>query len=66
LWLLGVLFSGLGLAWMIVGGQGIQNVFLSAVLGIAWLLVLLIAEPHPKYSLGLLLIEVVTILINSF
>jgi hypothetical protein len=63
-WLLGVLLSGIGIALTIFLGQGIQNVFLSVIYGIAWLWTLLIFEPQPKYSMTLLLIETVTLIMN--
>lgn len=59
-WLLGVLLSGIGIALMIVVGQGVQNILLSSLYGIAWLWVFLILEPRPKYSLTLLFVEIVT------
>ena len=65
LWLLGVLLSGIGIALIIVEGQGIQNIFLSVIYGVAWLWVLLILEPQPKYSMTLLLTEVVTMIMNA-
>ena len=65
LWLLGVLLSGIGIPLVIFSGQGVQNVFLSAIYGIAWLWVFLIFEPKPTYSLTLLLLEVLTIIINA-
>jgi hypothetical protein len=65
LWLLGVLLSGIVIPLIIFLGQGFQNIFLSVIYGIAWLLVLLILEPRPKYSMTLLLIEVVTIILNA-
>jgi hypothetical protein len=65
LWLLGVLLSGIGIALVIFSGHGIQNIFLSVLYGVAWLWTLLILEPQPKYSMALLLIEVVTIILNA-
>jgi hypothetical protein len=65
LWLLGIFLSGIGIALTILLGQGIQNVFLSVIYGIAWLWVLLVSEPRPKYSVTLLLIEVVTMIVNA-
>ncbi len=64
LWLLGVLLSGIGIAALIFLGQGIQNIFLSVIYSIVWLWVLLGSEPQPKYSMVLLLLELVTIAID--
>lgn len=64
-WLLGVLLSGIGIALIIFFGQGIQNIFLSVIYGIVWLWVLLISKSQPKYSMTLLLTEVVIIIINA-
>ena len=63
-WLLGVLLSGIGIALTIFLGQGIQNVFLSVIYGVALLWTFLIFEPQPKYSMTLLLIETVTLIMN--
>jgi len=65
LWLLGMLLSGIGIALMILLGQGVQNLLLSVIYGIVWLWVLLISKPQPKYSMTLLVIEVVTIIVNA-
>jgi hypothetical protein len=65
LWLLGVFLSGIGIALIIFLGQGIENIFLSVIYGIAWLWVLLISKPQPKYSMTLLLMETVTIIMNA-
>ncbi len=60
LWLLGVFLSGVGIAVTIFAGGGIPRILLSGMYAVAWLWVLLIFDPRPKYSLALLLIEVVT------
>jgi hypothetical protein len=65
LWFLGVVLSGIGIALIIFFGQGVQNILLSVIYGVAWLWVLLIPEPRPGYSLALLLLEVVTIVMNA-
>ncbi len=60
MWLLGVSLSGVGIVVTALVGGGIPGMLLSGVYAIGWLLVLLIFDPHPKYSLALLLAEVVT------
>ncbi len=60
LWLLGVLLSGAGIVLTVFTGNGVQGILLSGVYAIVWLCTLLIFDPHPKYSMTLLLIEVAT------
>lgn len=61
LWLLGIVLSGIGIALTAFVGNGIRGILLSGVYSIMWLWTLLIFAPLPKYSLGLLFIEVMTI-----
>ncbi len=65
LWLLAALFSGMGVFVMLLSGHGSLIVFLSIVYGIAWLWTLLVLEPQPKYGLGLLLVEAMTMVVSA-
>ncbi len=60
MWLLGVFLSGVGIVVTALVGGGIPGMLLSGVYATGWLLVLLIFDPHPKYSMTLLAIEVAT------
>jgi hypothetical protein len=61
LWLLGQVLSGLGIALLIVFGDGIAARVLSIVYGIAWLWTLLLLNPRQVYSLVLLVIVAATL-----
>lgn len=65
LWLLGVLLSVGGIVLMAVIGDGVQGILIPVLFGIVWLWSLLIFDPQPKYSMTLLLIEIVTIVISA-
>lgn len=60
LWLLGVVLSAAGVFLMIFISAGFLGGLLAVVFGMVWLWVLLIWDPRPVYSLGFLMVLVVT------
>ncbi len=60
-WLLGIFLSGIGIALLVLIGDGVQAVALSVIYGIIWLWTLLIYNPRSLFSLILFLAITVTI-----
>lgn len=59
-WFSGIILSGILIYFLIFLGRGIiQSIVIPAVFSLCWLLTLLIFDPTPLYSIGLLLIIVV-------
>lgn len=56
-WFSGIILSGILIYFLIFLGRGIiQSIVIPAVFSLCWLLALLIFDPTPLYSIGLLLI----------
>lgn len=55
LWLAEVFLSGIGVALLMVVGGGVAGAVSSVLLGVAWLWVVLVADPRPVPALGVLI-----------
>lgn len=58
LWFAGVVLSAFGICVLVVIFRGVQSILIPVGLGILWMFTVLVINPIPQYSLGLLVLVV--------